>query len=719
MQTETYEKKVPLRFRYLTPLYGYVSELIHKKPAMHPDCWIPGAADPLNILYYEQLDLLAGSAFWDYFEKSMPQFGDMERIEYIEQCSAAQLNDLWNRLLFTYPVLRHLIMQWITDFTTHVTTLYQRLETDMEDISKMLGRNPGRIRMIDGGDSDIHNGRCVHIVSFENGMKIVYKPRSLKLDRIWQDYLQELAVKSGIGFFKVPWILQKKEYGYEEFIERKPVSSLHGFTEYFYRCGFLLGVAYALQANDFHAENMIAYENCPVLVDLETGVRACGNTVFSDVKNPVEKKYHYDSVMRTNLLPFLTMGRTITPGDDAFTAKKDCLKNLPYDGDGVRSAEDYTRELTEGFCLAYDTIQKHGITKNFSDCSVRFLIRNTSFYRNMQKLTYAPENLENSVCFERRLDDLTQLYQKVGVNTNSGFFCKLLREEKQALRKGYIPKLTLNMQDIWNGDHKTPLSLLLTDKSAHMNSLDKAQQCRRIRISLNASMPEDNLYFACLHQRGSKSVPYMQIKSIMQGRVNYWKDKLSCKETPEGIVVCLENGRYYLTLLPWNMMEGIPGLLPALAAWHKISGDPDALSLFQKIAQKLYRQLKNTNLKLYKPGLSEGLEGILCMALLVRQILDTVWIDKIYDLISPYADANRYQTETEDENTLDSLFEQGLRSGMNGADFPSFFKGEGGWLYRMLRNAAPDKLPPVRFHAEYIEREKEKEIEKGKETENE
>ncbi len=99
------------------------------------------------------------------------------------------------------------------------------------------------------------------------------------------------------------------------------------------------------------------------------------------------------------------------------------------------------------------------------------------------------------------------------------------------------------------------------------------------------------------------------------------------------------------------------------------------------------------------------------MILLLRQILDVIWIDKIYSLIKPYADAERYQVDIEDENTLDTLFDQSLLSGINGIDFPSFFKGEGGWLYSMLRKASPNQLPPVRFNDTHIEKRRKNEEE--------
>lgn len=698
MWEEIREEKTPLRFRYMMPLYDYVRKHIQMRVR---ECryFRKDAAGPLGTLFYEQLDLLAGASFWQFFEWQLQSYGDRERMEYMERCSMAQLSIFWERLFFQYPVLKRLVMQWITDFTTHVIMLYQRLEEDLNDIVRMLGKAPGRICMIDGGDSDLHQGRCVHMITFENDMKIVYKPRSLKLDQIWQDYLQDMAVAGGLDAFKTPWILQRGEYGYEEYIERKPVGSEDGFAKYFRRCGFLLGVSYALQGNDFHAENLIACGDCPVLVDLETGVRACGNTIFSDVKNPASQRYRFDSVMRTNLLPFLTMGRTIAPGDDAFTARKESLKNLPYDANGARSAERYAAELTEGFELAYDTVQKYGVTRDFSECSVRLLIRNTSFYRNMQKMLYASEYMKNSDCFERKLDDLAQLYRSVGEDTDSIFFGGLLAKEKQAVRDGYIPRITLDMRDCWNGDETISLAKLLEEKPEYMNARDKERQRRRILISLNTGITADSLYFKCLSQWETETVSFQQISDIMCTRINYWKNRLASGEAVEGIVVCRQNDRYYLTMLPWNMMEGIPGLLPAMAAWYRISGDRQALDLFLRIAEKLYIRLEKTDLKLYKPGLSEGLEGILCMALLARRICHAEWIEKIYDIISPYADANLYKIDTAWENDLDTLFQKGLRRGMEGVDFPSFFKGEGGWLYYMLRKAFGEEIPPVAFYS--------------------
>lgn len=671
---------LPFRFQYMEPLFLAVQQQLSKKLCPDPELWMPDAFSQLQYLYYEHLDLIAGSAFWQFFQTIEPAPTD--------PCILEQYALYWEQLFVKAPRLKALIHKWNRDYMAHVVLLQKRLEKDWPSLKKYLGKKTGRISLIDSGDSDIHNGKCVHIIIFEDGNKIVYKPRSLSLDQIWQEYLQDMAKKSGIGPFLVPWILQRKNYGYEEFIERKAVTGEHGFSEYFYRCGFLLGIAYVLQGSDFHGENLIASGNCPVLIDLETGIRACANSIFSDHKNPTEKRYSHDSVLRTNLLPFLITGRNILPGEDAFTAQKNTLQNLPYDQSGPRRGNAYAKEIIAGFQLAYDAVISYGITEKFTACQPRFLIRGTSFYVNFIRWLYSYDSLTDRKIFCQRLEFLSELYKN---HKTDSFFMKLLAREKRELQMGYIPRLTLKMSSPWNGDKQKTLGDVLLEKAASLCNIDKKNQCRKIVVSLNYEIPVDKLYRKCMLLCKKKENIHKEITSIMQQRISFWKKKLQT-ENPEGIVVSKKDGRYYLITLPWNMMEGIPGLLPALAAWYGISGSSDALALFSLIAEKFYRVLTDTNLKLYLPGLSEGLEGILCMVYLVRSFLCSDRINNTEKLILPVLKARENKDLLWEKAPN---FESGLLGGMEGVAFPSFFHGEGGWLYLLLEKNFSDQVPSV------------------------
>ena len=91
----------------------------------------------------------------------------------------------WRALFEEKPVLLRLIAvvarQWID--TTRELVL--RLAEDYDAIDRdLLGqRSGGRVVRIEGDFSDPHNnGRSVKIVAFEDGARIVYKPKDLRLD---------------------------------------------------------------------------------------------------------------------------------------------------------------------------------------------------------------------------------------------------------------------------------------------------------------------------------------------------------------------------------------------------------------------------------------------------------------------------------------------------------------------------------------------------------
>lgn len=665
--------QLPFRFRYLEPLYNQASKQLPSASSLNPAIWMPGAFNELKFLYYEHLNLIVEDPFLGFLKEM--------NLPFTQRCSFHQYAAYWKLLLAQFPLLESVVSVWTKDYINHVLLLQARLEKDFQKIQKRLGEKTGRIAHIDSGVSDLHNGQCVHIIAFENGSKIVYKPRSLQLDQTWREYLQSIAQKSNIGAFRVPWVMRGNGYGYEEFIEHKPVACEKDFSTYFYRCGFLLGIAYILQSTDLHGENLIACDNCPVLVDLETGIRVSISFLASGGEISCEA-YTADSVLKTNLLPYLLGGRTIHAGNDAFTSRDPFLKNLPFDSLGTRSGEAYFQDILAGFRLAYNAVRQYGITEKFLHCHARFLIRNTSFYVNLIKWIYAYESITNPNVFKQRLNYLEQMYKSLDPDNRNTFYQKLLRKEKKEIKKGYIPRFTIGMDAPAVKTHGKALGTLLLEKENYLSEKDRQIQSKRILISLNCSIPADRLYLTCIRLWKQKQIPFKEVSDIMSRRVSYWEKKLQNEREPQGIVVSSENRRYYLTCLPWNMMEGIPGLLPALAAWHVISGDPKALHLFTFIARKLYDTLTKTDLNLYMPGFPEGLEGILHMTRLIRPILHSVWIDQIHALT---ADTLHRRAGTTMLSEEDHYCEKEFMSGMDGVAFPSFFRGEGGWLYTLLQ----------------------------------
>ena len=120
-----------------------------------------------------------------------------------------------------------------------------------------------------GGAGDTHrHGRSVAIVEFSSGNRVVYKPRSLDVDR---------ASATG-RVDQRPWAvpaaargaaLIREDHGWAEFVA-KPVClarrDRRGSTN---ASGAYLAMLHALEATDFHYENVIASGEFPMLIDLE------------------------------------------------------------------------------------------------------------------------------------------------------------------------------------------------------------------------------------------------------------------------------------------------------------------------------------------------------------------------------------------------------------------------------------------------------------------
>ena len=128
---------------------------------------------------------------------------------------------------------------------------------------------------IEGDLSDPHNGgHSVLIVSFEDGARVVYKPKDLRLDAAWHDLIERLNRAEPPVELKAARAIARDGYGWTEFIDHAGCADAAGCERFFRRAGAWLALFHCFAATDMHQENMIAAGDHPVPIDLETILQA-------------------------------------------------------------------------------------------------------------------------------------------------------------------------------------------------------------------------------------------------------------------------------------------------------------------------------------------------------------------------------------------------------------------------------------------------------------
>jgi type 2 lantibiotic biosynthesis protein LanM len=179
----------------------------------------------------------------------------------------------FRRLFEDKPVLLRLIAstarQWIDTSREFVLRLDADLATIRRDI--LHSGNASRVAKIEGDLSDPHNGgRSVQIVSFEDGSRLVYKPKDLRLDAAWHSLIERLNRDGAPLALKAVRVIARDGYGWTEFVPHTGCADQDGCKRFFRRAGAWLALFHCFAANDMHQENMIAFGDHPVPIDLET-----------------------------------------------------------------------------------------------------------------------------------------------------------------------------------------------------------------------------------------------------------------------------------------------------------------------------------------------------------------------------------------------------------------------------------------------------------------
>src|SRR5262249_48799495 len=131
--------------------------------------------------------------------------------------------------------------------------------------------DPGVLVQLHAGVGDKHRGgQCVLISQFSSGLRVVHKPKALAVDVHVQELLRWLNARGDHPPFRILTVLDRGSYGWVEYVAARDCTSPEEVGRFYERQGGYLALLYALEATDFHYENLIAAGEHPVLIDLES-----------------------------------------------------------------------------------------------------------------------------------------------------------------------------------------------------------------------------------------------------------------------------------------------------------------------------------------------------------------------------------------------------------------------------------------------------------------
>ena len=405
------------------PLLSYARESVHPFAA-GAGIIVPTALDGLLLTLLQDLSEYAAFPTFQIFSES--RTGDEPQSEFIRRVTESGYQVLFER----FPILARQLSRLLTTWIDATNLFLRRFQNDIAEIRRLVGSECRLLTETKSGISDRHdNGRQVILMTFDDGAKALYKPKSVSISEVLVSIDQWLAERGFRPGWRVARVIAREQYGWEEFIQQSPCSSVEEVRSYYRSGGELLCLAYLLNAYDLWRDNLIAAGSRPVPIDTECFFHP-GRGGNNDTGTPDRHAgtVGKPSVIETGLLPLWQLSASHLPADFSGlgTGIVDLSELKVTEWENVRSSDirpvtkpmaakppsntvlwqgeaqevrTYRADLIEGFSALYRTILDNNadfvqFIEQFGAAETRFLYRPTQVYglllksaRSLQSLT--------------------------------------------------------------------------------------------------------------------------------------------------------------------------------------------------------------------------------------------------------------------------------------------------------------------------------------------
>lgn len=428
----------------------------------------------------------------------------------------------WQAFFDEYPLLARLTVYLITFWKKNSLEFVWRLHDDIDSIKTHFneGKAIGKLRKIDTSCSDFHlEGKSVFILTFQKGLKLVYKPRDISIEKAYFDFLDWIQTKENSFSFKIVKTLPREGYGWVEFVLHAPCQSEEELKKYYERAGALLASITLLRGTDCHFENTIASGAFPVVVDLETLMQP---EVVLDEENEMKKSFLQmlcQSPLVTMLLPYSSYlkgafessgfaGEMKNEKREVFhwqainqdtmcfalsekKRKKREFFHLPELHGEAIFPKEYIDEMKLGYARLFRFVMNHsseiidGILNRFQSVEARLVIRNTALYGSLLEESLKAPLMRNGLQRSISLDLLSRLF--LFYSERSPLF-SILQEEHKALFQLDIPKFLFRADSYF-------LHAPLTGENLEKIIVKSGYDCvRKLIQTLNEELLKEHLH---------------------------------------------------------------------------------------------------------------------------------------------------------------------------------------------------------------------------------
>ncbi len=562
-------------------------------------------------------------------------------------------------LLHEYPVLARLLSNCLSNWVKSSLEFLSRLTADWEAMCRLLSpdRDPGELAQVDGTMGDPHRrGRAVMTAKFTSGFQVVYKPRPLAVDVHFQDLLTWLNALGASPPFRILKIIDRGSYGWEEFVQSEGCTCPSEIRNFYERQGAFLALLYALEATDFHFENLIAAGEHPVLLDLEALFHPrVGGLDLAVIDDPASSMINY-SVLRVGLLPERVWGNTEIPGIDISGLGSSEGQITPYkvpywEGKGTdelqlrrsrmpmrsnlnrpklngREADLLAQDeaIVEGFTRMYRLLLKHrvdllaeaGPLAPFGEDEIRAVVRPTMLYDTLLQESFHPDMLRDSLDRDRLYDRLWAWVKDCPP------LAKVIPAEREDLWNTDIPLFTTrpDSRTLWTSSRKPIPDFfdasgmeIVRKRLLAMNEEDLSRQLWLIRASL-ATLGS--------HERQGKApgydliepntvVDHEQLLRAAQAVGDRLGElALRGSQCLSWIGLTLDDrDQWRLTPLETDLYDGLPGVILFLAYLDAVTGEGKYSELARQALVTFRRQIEQTRSSLKAIGGFTGWGGII------------------------------------------------------------------------------------------------------------